>query len=168
MNRNVEAAECRYCGESFTAAGIQNHERYCDENPHPGISPEQQQELGLSSEGEPDTGTNPDQEEVRGGGTLPPREQLSGSDKGTRSVMADGSTEQVSVECPLCDSEDTTASHDARREYEQQEDTPAPAVVLAFRLSERYCEECFALWGDEFPEPIPLQEAVGAVEGGDE
>lgn len=169
MSSAPAACQCRYCGEEFTAAGIGNHEKYCDENPHPGISPAQQQELGLeesSEAGEPDTGTNPYQEEADSAGTLPPRDTLSASDKSTQSVRADGSTDQVDTDCPLCGDSDTMPSADARREYESDQEEPAAAVVLAFQLSERYCNECFALYGDEFPEPVPLDEAIGA--GGDE
>lgn len=164
-----EASTCRYCGESFTAAGIQNHETWCDENPHPGLSPAQQRELGLGEQEDgsaPDTGTDPHQEVAHGDGALPPRETLASENKVTRSLMADWSTDEVPVECPVCGSTDTLASADARRDYEREEEQPLAGVVLAFQLSERYCQDCYALWGDEFPEPTPLDEAVGAVEGG--
>lgn len=166
-----ELSECRYCGESFTAAGIQNHETWCDQNPHPGISPAQQKELGLTDQNEgrdTDTDTDTHQDVGSGGGALPSRTTLQGSGKVTGSVtaMADGSTEEVPVECPLCGSDDTMASADARREYESETKEPIAGVVLAFQLSERYCNDCFALWGDEMPEPVPLDEAVGATEGG--
>jgi len=161
---------CRYCGESFTAAGIQNHETWCDENPNPGISPRQQEELGLTDQetGDgTDTITDPHQEVGSGDGGLPPRSTLSGGGKVRQPVRTDGSTDEVSVECPLCESDDTMHSSDARREYETEKEEPIPGVVLAYKLSERYCNDCYALWGDEFPEPTPLDEAVGATAGGE-
>jgi hypothetical protein len=164
---NAPKTPCRYCGEKFSPAGITNHETYCDGNPHVGVSPAQQNELGLSEGGEePDTGTDPHQEADADAGLLPPRDTLTPDNKDTPKVRADGSTEEASVECPVCGSDDTMASRDARRDYEREETNPLAGVVLAFNLSERYCQDCYQLWGDEFPEPVPLDEAVGAVGGG--
>jgi hypothetical protein len=42
-----QIAPCRWCDETFTPAGIGTHQRYCDENPHPGISYEKQVEHDL-------------------------------------------------------------------------------------------------------------------------
>ena len=162
-----EACPCRWCDEKYTAAGIERHEQYCDENPTPGITYEQQVELGLLGDGKggtTDTGTNPHQEAEVGDGGLPPRSSVEASNKVSQTVRADGSDE--SSECPACGGENTLDSSDARSEYEQQEENPAAGVVLAFNLSERYCEDCFTLWGDEFREPVGLSEAVGAAGGG--
>lgn len=40
-----QICECEYCGEMYSPAGIENHQMWCDENPHPGIAPEKQEEL---------------------------------------------------------------------------------------------------------------------------
>lgn len=37
-------APCRWCEEKYTPAGIEHHQRWCDENPHPGVSYEKQVE----------------------------------------------------------------------------------------------------------------------------
>ena len=36
---------CQFCGRDLSARGVRSHEQYCDENPHPGITPEKQAEL---------------------------------------------------------------------------------------------------------------------------
>lgn len=42
----MRVCECRFCGrDNLTPQGIKMHETYCDDNPHPGIAPEQQAEL---------------------------------------------------------------------------------------------------------------------------
>jgi len=161
-----QLCDCYWCDDSFTAAGVANHEQYCDDNPHPGISVQQQKELGLLDDetGATDTGTNPHQEADEGAGTLPPRSELGSADKSQRHAIShDGPVENK--ECPVCDSTDTMDSTDALAEYRAEEDEPLPGAVLAFKLSDRYCNDCFSLWGDEFNEPAPLQEALGIAGG---
>lgn len=42
----VRVCECQFCGEGgFTPMGIKSHQQWCDENPHPGVTPEKQAEL---------------------------------------------------------------------------------------------------------------------------
>jgi hypothetical protein len=36
---------CEFCGRELSARGVRSHEQYCEENPHPGIRPEKQDEL---------------------------------------------------------------------------------------------------------------------------
>lgn len=40
-------APCRWCDDKYTPAGIEHHQRWCDENPHPGVSYEMQVEHGI-------------------------------------------------------------------------------------------------------------------------
>jgi hypothetical protein len=85
-------ASCRWCGDDFTPAGIGNHQRHCDENPHPGITYEQQVKHEIppvgGDEGEdPTTDSSTDLPPRQVGGAdepdsstdLPPREVLSTS-----------------------------------------------------------------------------------------
>lgn len=37
-------APCRWCDERYTPSGIEHHQQWCDENPHPGITYEHQLE----------------------------------------------------------------------------------------------------------------------------
>lgn len=155
---------CRYCGESFSSAGIKNHETWCDQNPRQGVPPDQQDGAAVDPDTEreaPDTDTNPYQEETAGAGTLPEREIIDKPNKDTRDT-----TRQTPDECPNCGSTDTMAASRARKEYERADAATAPPVVLAYRLSERYCNECYCVWGDEYPDPTRIDVAVESIQGG--
>lgn len=41
----VSICECRYCGDHFTSRGIDAHEQWCDDNPYPGVMPDEQEKL---------------------------------------------------------------------------------------------------------------------------
>ena len=67
-------APCRWCEEKYTPAGIEHHQRWCDENPHPGVSYEKQVEHEIPPVGgdgpvpdlTPDDGEEEEVEEIGG------------------------------------------------------------------------------------------------------
>lgn len=42
----LRICSCRFCDrDDLTPQGLQQHQRWCDENPRPGVTPEKQDEL---------------------------------------------------------------------------------------------------------------------------
>lgn len=144
---------CRFCGDSFSPQGHYGHETFCDENPHQGVPYDQQEALGVGPGAEdPDPPTG--EERSRAGESddgLPPVQMLSREKK----------PREAPSECPLCGGEAMDAS-EALDAYREAVETPHPRAIRAYRLADHACEEpdCAALWGDEFPEPVPMQVVV--------
>lgn len=144
---------CRFCDEGYTAAGILNHERWCDENPHRGTHPDDAPELFDETTGDaaPSGDADPDQRAAApDGGSLPPAESLPEGKK-------TGEAEEVST-CRNCGGTDLMPAHSARRQFARQMD-PAPEALLAtFDAAERYCNGCYCVMGGELPEPYCITE----------
>lgn len=158
---------CRYCHESgFSAAGIQNHEQWCEDNPLQGVPPKVQDRLDLAEEdgSTPATGTNSHQGAETSGAGLPKRRTL-GRDQKPRETGQQ--TEMPDDECPNCGSTDVEAAGDARDEYQSETSDPSDRALLAFSLAGRYCNKCFHLIGGEFSEPTHLENAVAGEEVAD-
>lgn len=156
------ACPCRFCDETFTPAGITNHQTHCDENPNPGVPVEKQKELGLledsSNEGKPTPDPDPDQRVASDGG-LPTREVLpDGNNDGGAST--DSSASEAPSQCPGCSSSETMPAHEARRQYQKHLETVPSALLATFDACERYCNECFAVYGGELGEPWRITEGL--------
>jgi hypothetical protein len=42
----MRVCSCEFCDrDDLTPQGVREHQRWCDENPYPGVSPEKQEEL---------------------------------------------------------------------------------------------------------------------------
>lgn len=138
---------CQYCGETFTARGLTSHEHWCSQNP---ANHDEGTSGGRGPTGGPDT---PD---VATDGGLPDRETLRGEKNPSNPEVPD--TEA----CPVCDSGDTRPSADALDDYLFQTDRPNDRAVLAYELSRKACGNpgCGAVWGDDFEEPVPMEEIV--------
>lgn len=143
------------CSEKKQPAGIKNHEIWCDHNPNPGVPPDKQDTVQKA--GGSDTDTNPHQEVVNDGADLPPREMLPEGKTTSEPAQPAKSGES----CPNCTNSDVTSAREARKSYlEENRGNPNKRVVLAFTEAGKYCEECFYLWGGNFPEPVALETAV--------
>lgn len=154
-----KSCPCQFCGENFTAAGIKNHERACDENPHSGVHPDDAPQLfEQDSSAEPSAGgrpsADPDQS-VEQPDALPSRDTLPAGNKSSSSLKSKVSG---TSDCPNCGSSDTLPAHEARQKFAARMD-PAPDELLAtFDATERYCCDCFAVWGGELSDPWPITE----------
>lgn len=156
-----EAASCRFCGGNFTAAGVKNHERYCDENPNSGVhpddapnmfdadGPESQQE----SSGEVQAvDADPDQRVANEGANLPERETLVEENKGS----GGGTKENDVIECSNCGSTNVVPSYEAREEAKARLETMPGKLERIFDATESYCNNCFAVFGGELDAPHVL------------
>lgn len=162
---------CRFCGRNdLTPQGHTNHERFCDENPHRGISYDQQEDLDLEGE-TTDPDADPTDADPRAAsipddaasGNLPPLTTLpSGSSVPVEGETTDAEPDADPDRCPVCESGETMDADDAKREYINAADQPIPRAVFAYELAEWTCTDpdCAAVWGDEYPEPIPMAEVM--------
>lgn len=146
----AKPCSCRFCGESFSAQGIREHERTCDDNPRPGVPPEQLRELGELEEPDvDDAGDDVDDVDDE----LPPVETLEPAPE----------PDDVGPECPLCGSSDVLDADAAREAYAAAVDgQPNERALKAYAIAEWACQkaECAALWGGEFPEPAPMSAVI--------
>lgn len=139
----------------YTSRGIKNHEKHCNENPYPGVHPSDAPELFDEEQGDAPGGADPDQRAVHDGGSLPARQSLPDEVKNS----GDGS-DQDTTECPACSSSDTIPAHEARSGF-QREMNPAPQDLLAtLDAVERYCNECYSVYGGELSEPFDITEGL--------
>lgn len=163
---------CRFCGQDKTPQGIRSHEQYCEDNPHPGVPYEFQEERGLLDEDAekegagPEPSSNPDQSAESGSGRLPDRSTLpAGKSEGEGGSPDPSRTDGGNPgECPLCGGTDVLAADDALREYLDAVDSPNPKAVLGYKLADHACADpdCAALWGEEYVEPLPMEAVVNA------
>lgn len=164
--------ECRFCErDDLTPQGHKSHETHCDENPNPGISYQQQKELGIldedsrKEEATPDDHPNPDQGvSAESSDRLPDVESLSPNKNGggpTTEPVTDGGEPS---ECPICGGDDVTEAKEAKADYLGAVENPHPKAVLAYELADWTCRapECAALWGEEYHEPLTMEEVVNA------
>lgn len=146
---------CRFCGEEYTPAGIGNHERWCDENPEPGMCPDRAEDLGLldGAREEDATPSNADQSADHADG-LPPREELPETeDKRTPEP-------EPADRCGRCGAR-TIPAHQAREEYARQLDGSIPdGLAATFDAAEEYCTECYCVDGGLIDEPWPITEGL--------
>lgn len=154
-----EACPCRFCGGRFQPSGIVNHETHCDASPNTGVPVEQQKELGIfedTSQERTAAESDPDQRASDGGQvSLPPKQTLPGADN----TNDDNSAAQVLDKCPQCGSRDTIPAHEAREYFVQELDEMPAGLRATLDAAEKYCNDCFSVYGGRFDEPWPLQEA---------
>lgn len=145
------ACSCQFCGVGYTPAGIKNHEKYCDENPHNGVHPDDAPELFEDERGESTPRADPDQRASTDGSGLPDRKELASEDKATRNG-------HESRTCVSCGSSDVIPAHQARKEYEQRLDDMPDSLRSTFDATERYCNSCFSVSGGDLDEPYCIVE----------
>lgn len=138
--------ECRFCGNRYTPQGRYSHEQFCDRNPHYGVPFDRQESLGL----EPGAS---DSNELEGSRDEPEPEGL----PPVETIAAEKKPRSARNECPLCGSEALDAD-EARRSYQEAADQPNRRALKAYQIAEQTCANpaCAALWGGEFPEPVPM------------
>lgn len=160
MSAAPSVCECRFCGEAFEPSGIKNHQTWCDQNPRKGVPVEQQKEHGLLTDADADgaetTGddteqAHPDQEANPSGVSLPPRSSPPESNN------SGDKSDHDPTECPECGSSNTATSREARQAVAEQTDLSA-GLRATFDATERYCNDCWSVWGGELAEPHRLQE----------
>ena len=163
MSAAPSVCPCRWCGEKYEPAGITNHETHCPESPHPGVPVEKQKELGIYEEPDESKAAgddpaapaddHPDQRSAStDGGRLPPREELP---QGDSSPDHDPEPDH---RCPSCESDDTIPSHDARELFRERMESVPDGLITTMDATDRYCNQCFTVWGGELDEPHRITE----------
>lgn len=162
MSHTPQVCPCRFCESKFSAAGITNHETYCDANPHQGVPVEKQEELGLldDSEDEDETETSPtaDPDQRDAETRLPARESVADADKPTGDSVE--TSPRSTSKCPICGSTDILPSHEARENYADHLGEVPEGLRATFDATESYCCRCYAVWGGA------LDEAHRIADGG--
>lgn len=147
-----QVCTCRFCGDQFTPSGITNHETYCSENPEKGVDPDRAEELGLlDSNSGSDNADHPDPDQRDSGdASLPNRQVLSSGNKDASQLSG----------CPRCSSTNTTTAQVAANTYRDEVEAPNRDVLTIMDSAERYCNECFSLWGGDLDRVTPLREVA--------
>lgn len=154
---------CHFCDrDDLTPQGHGEHERWCDENPNPGIAVAQQRELDILEEGGPDSGStpNPDQGHDSAPDGLPSVTEMAGPDNSTGKAT-DGGEPQT---CPLCDHSEVMSAAEAKASYRDEVGRPSPRAILAYEMTEWACmnPQCAAVWGGDADEPVTMAEVMDA------
>lgn len=154
-----EACTCRFCGESYTPAGIKNHERWCDDHPEKGMDPDRAEELGLLDQetaGAETPDADPHQRDNPGG--LPSRSTLPAPDKNSHSLNTGASN---GSQCPGCGSTDVISSAEALQQFRARLDRVPKGLEQTLEATDRYCNECYSVSGGALAEPFDLEKGVG-------
>jgi hypothetical protein len=144
-------ARCDHCGGAYTAQGIDRHEEYCkgdlDDDHDPDQLPDELLGPQFDSFGSGDNSG------------LPPRRDLPGPSTDSSADNSSQSTADSSgPTCVRCGSQDVVDASDARSKYQEVHDRPQDEVLTVFASAERYCNDCFAVWGGKFDGPFRLDE----------
>lgn len=146
---------CRFCEGKYEPSGITNHETYCSENPNEGVPVEKQRDLGILPDADvddvdADDDADTDDAVTDGGNELPERETLPADEPESPET-----TESIgnSHSCPECGSSNTITAFQARQEFEKRLSTFPDGLRTTLDATNRYCNECFSVWGGELSEP---------------
>lgn len=144
---------CEFCGGSFTARGIKNHERHCSENPHKGVHPDDHPDLFADAQDTHEAGESPQDanphQESNAGGRLPERDTL------PEAVKETGSGRETS-DCPNCGGSDVIPADQAREKLSSLLDSVPGWVTEALGRAARYCNNCYSVSGGDLDDSVSL------------
>lgn len=159
-----EACTCRFCGESYTPAGIKNHERWCDDHPEKGMDPDRAEELGLLDQettGAETPDADPHQRDNSGDG-LPSRTELPAGDNSYTTPKESENGGEKGLNCPGCGSTDVITTDEALREFRARLERVPKGLEQTLEATDQYCNDCYSVSGGALAEPFDLESGVGA------